>query len=180
VHAVDKTRSIDFANLTLRDALDLARLVEEEAKERYGELADQMEIHHNPEVAGFFRFMIGVEGKHEAALAARRKDLFGAEPPTVTRAMLFDVEAPEYDVARATMTVRQALDAALVSERKAYAFFDAALAAVKHPTVLELFTELREDEQLHQELVLNEIAKLPAGAEIASEDDDNDDGPVAL
>ena len=37
---------IDFANLSIKDALDLAVLVEEEAEERYRELADNLEFHN--------------------------------------------------------------------------------------------------------------------------------------
>ena len=41
--------SIDFdGNLSLRDTLDLAIYVEEEAKERYEDFAQQMEAHHTP------------------------------------------------------------------------------------------------------------------------------------
>jgi rubrerythrin len=176
---VQKTRSIDFANLSLRDALDFAALVEEEAKERYGELADQMEIHHNPDVAGFFRFMVDVEAKHEARLNARRVELFGDVARVVTRDMIFDVEAMEYDEARMGMSVRQALNAALRAETKAYEFFDTALGAAKIPEVRELFSELREDEQLHQELVQKELAKLPPETGLAAANDDGDE-PVAL
>jgi len=174
---VAKTRSIDFASITLRDALDFASLVEEEARERYGELADQMEIHHNPDVARFFSFMRDVEQKHEERLAARRRSLFGDAPRQVTRDMIFDVEAPEYDEARANMTVRHALDAALRSETKAFEFFDAAVAQVKDDEVRKLFTELRKDELEHQELVKKELAKLPpSGPEGYGEEDE----PVVL
>ncbi len=113
------TRSIDFSALTLRDALDLATIVEEEAKERYGEFADQMDAHHNPEAASFFRFMLKVETIHEGKLAARRAKLFGDQPRSVNRDMIFDIEAPEYDEARASMTVRQALGASLRSLKSA-------------------------------------------------------------
>ena len=37
------TTELDFDRLDLRDALDLAILIEEEANERYWELADQRE-----------------------------------------------------------------------------------------------------------------------------------------
>ncbi len=40
--------TVDFASLSLQDALDLAILVEEEAQERYLEFVDQMEQHHTP------------------------------------------------------------------------------------------------------------------------------------
>lgn len=177
---MEKTRSIDFDTLSLKDALDMAELVEQEAKDRYEEFADQMDIHHNPEAARFFRFMLGVEAKHEDKLAQKRKALFGTEPRTVHRGMIFDIEAPEYDEARATMTVRQALDAALRSETKAFEFFDGALKRVKDAQVRELFEHLREEEREHIELVKKEIAKLGPDAGKPPPDDDYGDDPVAL
>ena len=65
------TRGIDFATLTLKDALDLAIRIEEEAYERYGELADQMDLHDTPDAAHFFRFMMANEEKHRAELTER-------------------------------------------------------------------------------------------------------------
>lgn len=176
-----KTVSIDFKNLNLKDALDLAELIEEEARERYGEFADQMDIHRNPEAARFFRFMLGVEQKHEDRLGAQRKMLFGDAPREVRREMVFDIEAPEYDEVRAKMSVRQALEVSLRAEEKAFAFFDGVLGEIKDPTVHELFSELREEEAEHQQLVKQQLAKLPPDVKSPMDDaDDEDDGPVAL
>ncbi|MFO0648993.1 MAG: ferritin family protein [Polyangiales bacterium] len=175
---MDKTRLIDFATLTLRDALDLATLVEEEAKERYGEFADQMDAHHNPEAATFFRFMLKVETIHEGKLATRRMSLFGDAPRNVRREMIFDIEAPEYDEVNASMTVRHALQASLRAEQKAHAFFEAALARVTDPEARVLFVELRDEEFEHQRLVEKELAKLPPDAPISG--DAFADDPVAL
>jgi rubrerythrin len=141
-------RGLDFSKLSLCDALDLAILVEAEAEERYVEFAEQMEIHHTPEAAEFFHFMAGNEAKHGAQLATRRQELF-------------DVEAPEYDRARAFMTARQAMETALASEEKAHDFFVAALPRIGDPDVHALFVELRDEEVLHQELVWRELTKLP-------------------
>ena len=162
----DKTRSIDFTTISLRDALDLAVLVEEEAKDRYEEFADQMEKHHNPEAAKFFRFMLEVEAKHESRLAERRKRLFGDEPRAVKREMIFDIEAPEYDEVRANMTLRQALQASLRAETKAFEFFEAASGKVQMQNVKDIFTDLRDEEKGHQALVEKELAKLPPEPEI--------------
>lgn len=156
------TREIDYTRLGLRDALDLAILIEEEARDRYEELADQMELHHTPEAARFFRFMHGNEEKHRAVLAERREAVFRDAPVHVTRAMIFDIEALEYDEARASMSVREALAAALRSEEKAHGFFAAALESVADPEVRELFAELRDEELEHQRLVHREIEKAPA------------------
>lgn len=161
---------IDFAKLSLKDALDLAILVEDEAEERYVEFAAQMETHHTEETAGFFRFMARNEAKHGQELSARRRELFGDEPRTVDRSMLWNVEAPEYDEARAFMSVRQALEVALDAENKAYDYFDRALPQIENEDVRTLFAELREEEIEHQELVKAEMAKLPDAPEFDADD----------
>ena len=168
---------IDFARLSLRDALDLAILIEAEAEERYGEFTHQMEIHHTPDAAAFFRLMAQNEAKHGAKLAQQRTALFGDAPRAVTRAMLWDVEAPDYDQARAFMTARQAMQAALRSEEKAHAFFVAALPQVRDPEVRTLFAELRDEEAAHQTMVTNELAKLEPDPAVGP--DDFEDEPTA-
>ncbi len=173
-----KAPSIDLPALTLRDALDLATLVEQEAKDRYEELAEQMESHHNPEAAGFFRFMLKVEGIHEDKLAARRQQLFGDAPRTVRREMIFDVEAPEYHEVGAAMTVRQALLVSLNAERRAFEFFAAALQRVTDDEARALFAALRDEELEHQGLIEKELAKLPPDAAVSGADFADD--PVAL
>ena len=168
---------IDLKKLSLRDALDLAMLIEEEARDRYTELAEQLTLHHTPEAAAFFDRMASIEHLHREKLAERRVAMFGRQASTVSRSMVFDVEAPEYDEARAFMTVRQALNTALRSETKAHDFFVEALQAVTDPAVVMLFNELREEEVHHQSLVRSEIAKLPPDAE--NDPNDTADDPVA-
>jgi erythrin-vacuolar iron transport family protein len=170
-------RGIDFTRLSLQDALDLAILIEEEAQERYQEFAHQMQTHDTPEAAQFFTYMAANEAKHGADLAARRQMLFKNAPRTVTRAMLFDVEAPDYDQARAFMSPRAAMQAALQSEEKAFAFFAAALPHLGNAEVKALFTELRDEEVVHQNLVRAELAKLPPDSDVRP--DDFADDPVA-
>ena len=166
--------TIDFASLSLQDALDLAILIEEEAKERYEEFADNLKLHHTPGAADFFVTMAGNEAKHGADLLKRRQALFGDAPARVSRDMLWDVEAPGYDQPRMFMTARQAMDVALESEVKAHDFFDAALAHIQDADVRRLFQELRDEETEHQELVKAVIAKLPEddGAAAAFDSDE--------
>jgi len=171
------TQNIDFSTLSLQEALDLAILIEEEAEERYEEFRKQMELHHTPEAAAFFGVMARNEAKHGAQLAERRDHLFADAPRRVTRAMLWDVEAPEYDEARAFMSPRQAMQAALRAEEKAHAFFVAAVPRITDAAVKALFTELCKEEVEHQELVKKEIAKLPPGPD--ADPDDYADEPVA-
>ena len=164
------TQGIDFSRLSLQEALDLAILVEEEAKERYEEFAHQMETHRTPDAARFFHYMAGNEEKHGTELSARRIGLFGNAPRTVTRAMIFDIEAPDYDAARAFMSPRAAMGAALESEIKAHDFFVAALPFIQDADVKALFDELRGEELEHQALVKAEIAKLPPDSRFSDED----------
>lgn len=164
------TRGIDFKSLSLKDAFDLAVLIEQEAKERYEEFAAQMEQHRTPEAAKFFRYMAINEAKHGEDLAARRGKLFGSDPSAVTRAMIFDIEAPDYDEARAFMSPRQAMTAALASEVKAHAFFESAIPYVQDPEAKALFESLRDEELEHWNLVKAELAKLPPDSGLSDED----------
>ena len=169
--------TIDFAKLTLQDALDLAILVEEEAQERYLEFVDQMEKHHTREAAGFFAAMARNEQKHGEELRARRRSLFGDAPSRMKRSMLWDVEAPDYDQTRAFMSARQAMEVALRSETKAHEFFVQAIPYLEDPEVRKLFQELRDEEVLHQALVREAMRSLPEGDE--GDAGDYEDEPVA-
>ena len=173
----EKTHGIDFATLSLRDALDLAVLVEEEARDRYEELATQLKMHHTEAPSLFFLKMMRIEELHRVALLEQRTKSFKDAPVTVTRDMLFDVEAPEYDEVRMNMTLKQALTTALHAESKAHEFYVTALSSVKDEAVRALFAELAEEEVEHQTLVKAELARLTP--ETDGEPDDFDDEPVA-
>ena len=169
--------SINFDGLSLRDTLDLAIYVEEEAKDRYEDFAQQMDAHHTPEVAEFFRFMAANEVKHAEKLSKQRSSLFGDEARTADTSNLFDIEAPEFDTARAFMSIRAALNVALESEVKAYEFYNDALPEISDPEVKELFVALREEEARHQELIKETRAKVPK--DDGFDPDDFVDGPAA-
>lgn len=170
-------KTLDLKGLDLRDALDLAIMVEEEARERYEELAAQMENQHTDDAAAFFHLMVKNEAKHGEELAARRTALFGDTPRQVDRSLLWDVEAPAYDTVRAFMTLREALVVALEAEVKAYNFFSEALKLPVAEPVRKLFEELKQEEVLHQELVNKQLAKIPPDAGLPPED--YADEPVA-
>jgi rubrerythrin len=172
-----KTQGIDFSTLTLRDALDLAVLVEEEARDRYEELSEQLKTHHTDAPASFFSKMTRIEELHRVALLEQRTQRFGDQPVTVSRDMIFDVEAPDYDEVRMNMTLRQALNTAYHAETKAHEFYLTALSAVKDEAVRALFAELAEEEVEHQTLVKAELARLTP--ELDGEPDDFSDEPVA-
>ena len=154
---------IDFSSLSIKDALDLAILVEDEAEERYRELAEVLEGHDTPEAAAFFRFMVTCEAKHGTELKAKRQELFGDQKSCVDRSMLWDVEAPGYEAAKAFMTLQEALEVALAAETKAFEFFDRALPEVEDPEVRELFTDLRQEEVEHMQMVRQQMKNAGEG-----------------
>jgi len=164
------SQDIDFSALSLRDTLDLAIAVEEEAKERYDDFAEQMDAHHTSEAAKFFRFMAANEIKHAQKLSAQRAALFGDEPNTADTSALYDIEAPEFDAARAFMSMQAALDVAMEAEVKAWLFYDGALPLVDDAKVKELFVELRDQEQRHQEMIEEARAKMPKEEEFDADD----------
>jgi rubrerythrin len=152
---------LDFSTLSLQDALDLAILIEEEAQERYEEFTANLALHHTPEAARFFATMAVNEARHGSDLLVRRTALFGDTPTRVSRDMLWDVEAPDFDQSRMFMTTRQAMKVALACEVKAHDYFADALAHVQDAEVRALFEELREEEAEHQALVKAIMAKVP-------------------
>jgi rubrerythrin len=84
--------------------------------------------------------------------------------------MLWDVEAPGYEQARVFMTAHEAMDVAMQAEIKAHDYFAAALQHVTDPDVKALFTELRDEEIEHQDMVKAAMAKLPPRPAITGED----------
>lgn len=168
---------IDFARLSLRDGLDLAVSIEEEARDRYRDFAEQLTLHHTVEAANFFSRMARIEEIHRTKLAERRQARFPGEASTAMRAKVFDVEAPEFDQVRVFMSVEQALQTALAAEEKAYEFFALAIPRLEDAEVRALFSELRDEELEHQALVKQEMAR--TSAEPTANADAYGDEPVA-
>lgn len=165
------TLDLDFSSLEPADALDLAVLMEEEARQRYIEFGELMEeVHRNHAAARFFRSMAENEEKHGKELWRRRQDVYPKAPTRVDGGMLFDIEAPEYAAPGAFMSVRQCMVTALSAEEKAENFFRRALGFVRHPQVRALFEELAEEEVEHQKMVAEQLARLPIAETVGAED----------
>lgn len=167
---------IDFTRLDLMDALDLAILIETEAEERYEMFASQLGYRRAGDAADVFRSMARNEARHAAELIERRQQRFGDAPMRVRRDDLFDVEAPEHGAPRSGMSPLRAFQVALVSEQKAWAFYDEALGHVREPDVRDLFLGLRDEETEHVGLVERAIAALPPDA--AWDEADEDESPM--
>ena len=155
---------LDLSKLSLMDALDLAKLIEMEACHRYQMFATQLGRTGGYDAGAFFATMVENEAKHGQELEVRRKKLFGDAPARLTLDDLYDVEAPDMGEARRGMSTMQAFEIGLAAEQKAHDFYDSALAGIADPEVRELFTELRDEELEHAEMLREAIAKLPAEA----------------
>jgi erythrin-vacuolar iron transport family protein len=156
------------------DALDLASLIEFEAKKRYTEFAELLGSRGVDDAGAVFRSMAVNETKHCEEIAERRFALFGDKRAKVTLDDIFDVEAPDVGDVRWNMSALKAYQLALFSEQKAFAFYDEALDYVDQPDVKALFEELREEEAEHVRMLVKIIAKLPPSAEVELEDEDYD------
>jgi len=167
-----------MSTITLMDALDLAALIELEARKRYEQFSESLGTGREGDAA-IFQMMAVNENKHCEQIAERRLELFGETPPNVKLADIFDVEAPEFGATRWDMSPLKAYLVALSSEQKAYDFYDDALRHVTQPDVKALFEELREEEAEHVAMVKELIANLPPSAADELEDEDYDpDQPV--
>ncbi len=155
---------LDLSKLSLMDALDLAKFIEREAHQRYLMFASQLGSHGVRDAGYFFATMAENEAKHGRQLEARRKALFGDAPARVSLDDLFDVEAPDMGSPRRGMSIVQAFEVGLAAEKKAHDFFDQALAGITDPDVRALFTELRDEETEHLEMLQEAMAKLPPSA----------------
>jgi len=155
---------LDLSKLSLMDALDLAKLIEMEACHRYQMFASQLGRTGGYDAGAFFTTMAENEAKHGQELEARRKALFGDAPARLTLDDLYDVEAPDMGTPRRGMSTVQAFEVGLAAEKKAYDFYDMALPGITDPEVRELFTELRDEETEHVEMLREAMAKLPQSA----------------
>jgi len=163
--------SLDLSKLSLMDALDLAILIEEEVRQRYEMFAKQLSGYG---AGKFFATMVENEAKHGTELLERRMAMFGKTPMNVKLTDLFDVEAPDMGAVHRGMSTLQAFELGLAAEKKAYDFYDMALPGVTDPEVKELFTELRDEEAEHVEMLKEQMEKLPADANIEFETDYDD------
>ena len=164
------TRVIETAGELLAHAYQM----ELEAQERYGYLADQMEVHNNVDLTKLFRELASVEGLHASDILEQMKDMqvpqirpldykwSGRESPET-----IDMGDMHY-----MMSPRQALLLALKAEQSAFDFFNYLLKSTDNQEIRHFAAEFAEEEQEHVELVLRELKKYPESEESIREDMD--------
>ena len=160
--------------VSAEELLAYALVIEQEAAEGYAELADQMEVHNNREVAGLFHKLAGIEAKHVAKVESLGA---GRSLPQIS---IWDLpwqgpespETPARDEAHYLMTPHHALSLALAAERRAAAFFASMVEKAEDAEVQAMARQLRDDEQQHVALLEEWIGRYPAPQEGWDEDPD--------
>jgi len=167
---------------TIRSVEELmahAHAIEAEAEARYRELAIQMDLHNNPEVAALFRKLEKFEGQHANEIDSRAA---GMSLPAL-EAWEFkwpDAEAPELVDPLSMhylMSPRMALAHALEAERRAVDFFGKLAGAASDPAISDMARRFAAEEKAHVAMIEEMLGTL----EMPRPDWDDDlDPPIGL
>lgn len=164
---------------TVAEFLAHAAALEWESAERYEELADNMEVHNNPEVAELFRKLAEYGELHAREVEARAK---GLELPRIAP-WAFQWSCPEgpetqcIEALHYLMPPHRALDLALLNERRGRDFYADVAAASPSAEVRRIAAEMVAEEEQHVRLLEHWIAHLPAFAGVLPDDPDPPNSP---
>ena len=147
---------------TLDELLAHAHELEREAVERYEELADQMEVHNQPELAKLFHKMAAIEQQH----VDKVESLAGSQPrPLAPWDYQWQTpESPEsvpVGQSHYRMNPHQALTLVLACEERAEAFFAELAESTSDPAVRETAVQFAAEEKQHAELLKEWLARYP-------------------
>ena len=156
------------------DLLAVAYQIEIDAVERYNVLADQMEIHNNPELVKVFRDLARAEGIHGEEIRRLAGDF-----DVVNHALQIarfqrggSPEEAELESAHYMMTPWHALQLSLAGEERALAYFTSIVETAKDPKVKSMAAELVEEEAEHVNLVNRLLRRYPRPTDSWAEDMD--------
>jgi rubrerythrin len=147
--------------------------LETEAVDRFNDLADQMEVHHNFEVADLFRKLAKIEGIH---IDNVNKASVGKDLPLMS-AWQFEWEGGEspeggsMEDAHYLMEAWHAIDLAMQGEKRAVAFYRHVADTAVDESVVNMALELVEEEEEHVVLLQQWQKRFPKPR------DDWDDDP---
>jgi rubrerythrin len=139
--------------------------LENDAAERYDELADAMETHNNDEVAELFRKMAYYSRKHLAEAAEYARNHAGGLPSLkVWEYEWPEKESPEsaaFDSAHYLMTPYHALQLAKEAEVNARDFYSKVAESAQDAEIEKLSREFAEEEAEHVEAIEEWILRYP-------------------
>jgi rubrerythrin len=148
-----------------------ALAIETEASERYTSLAEQMEVHNNPEAANIFRKMAGIESQHRETLRQRAGDmLVGGEAAHFSWTGPEGPETAEFEKVYYLMGPHQALQIAKINEERAAAWYEAIGEATQIAEIKAVAAEMARDEREHIAWVEQWLQQFPPPDEDWDED----------
>lgn len=157
-----KARSGAYADFMVQ-----AYAMENDARDRYTEFADQMEVHNNTEVAQLFRKLARIEGLHADRIM---KEMGWRKPPAAADAWMWrQQEAPESAPTGSLHYLMQpyhALELALECEQRAASFFTGITRSTAPADVKRIAREMAAEERDHVRLIedwLKKVEKPRAG-----------------
>ena len=159
---------------TVEDMLAFVLAVENEASERYAEMAEAMDAHNNTQVAKLFREMADVEELH-AESVQRQAAKLGIEALPVLQYEWETPEGPEtgdFADLHYLMTPREALLLARHNEEKAAAYFAELAEKLSNPEVKAMAREMATEEREHVALVNKWLEDFPEDESEWIEDQD--------
>jgi len=148
---------------SLAGVMAQALAIEREAADRYGALADVMEVHNNRDVAALFRKMADIEARHAAQIMAEMGWQSDADVPAPLPSWgaADPPESVPEDEIHYLMWPWHALQLALAAERRAEAFFAHLADSATDDDVRRIAVELRDEEREHVELVQRWLERTP-------------------
>ena len=137
--------------------------MELEAVYHYEELAAQMELHGNLDVAALFRKLADNERKHADAMVSDLTKRGIAIAPRAALAAQGNVglETASNDALHYLMTPYHALEIALENEQRAFDFFTRLASSPLPQEITRLANEFAEGERMHIAFVREWLARVP-------------------
>jgi len=141
--------------------------LEEEAAERHDELADMMDVHHNPEVAGTFRKLAHYSRLHAQEIRDHSKghNLPVIAPWEFAWESMEGPETADIGAVNYLMNTVHALHIAKGNEQRAHDFYYDISKGSPDPEVRALAAEFADEEKEHLELLEAWLAKVPESAD---------------
>jgi rubrerythrin len=143
------------------DFMVQAYAMENDARDRYSEFADQMEVHNNREVAQLFRKLARIEGLHADRIM---KEMGWRKPPAASEMWMWRrQEAPESVPSGELHYLMQpyhALELALECEQRAASFFTGITRSTAPADVKRIAREMAAEERDHVRLIQDWLKKV--------------------
>ena len=158
-------------------ALFLAHSIalENEAAERYAELADMMEVHNNPDVAVLFRQMSEFSRQHAQSVEDRAVNF---QPLPQLKSWEYRWNAPvppevgDITGTHYLMAPYHALEFALANEKRGHEYYSRMASDSDDDDVIRLASEFAEEERDHVQELEQWLARTPRPAQGWDEDPD--------